>query len=144
MKNKLINYYNTINANEELSFRWECTLINCRIFDAIEDFLLNRLNSAANNVKELLTHYLDLVKYTESKIGLEISKTFDELIDLSLDVYNEFDKNQPVEYTITNLCYLIGTNSEQEENYTMTSRIAIILAIIKFLKIEDLIDLTNN
>lgn len=145
MKDKLFNYYNNINLDDELNFRKICTIINCRIFNAIEGFLNHDIEAAIDATKNTIMYYLELAYYTSNRLNGDGLQLIDNLITLSKDITTEFNNKvkNPVE-NVYNLCYLIGVNSEQEENYTITSRVAILLSIIKILEIEDLIDLTIN
>lgn len=118
----------------DLNLNKEITLINCDIAIIVKNYILSGTMDTSL-FTDLLNSFLEVTKYTAlhntdfnaDEILQSMQKFVDELVA-------EFSAN----YTnaAEELCYLIGTQSEIQDNYTIVTKMTIILALAKVVGLE--------
>lgn len=130
MEINVINIYKHLTANSSISIEQKVTNMNILIFRIIDEILYSK--PVKKDIILMCKIFCDITLQSE-KENINAKQLFNNILSSINDIYEEFKiKEEPSK----SLCYLIGTNSELLENYTIVTRLIILAAALKFMNIN--------
>ena len=109
------------------------TKANCLIFQLIWNILYGSGDIEIDNIENIYKLFCVSVKSAAEVNTLNADDVFNYIAETSQELLKEMsDRGQP----IRELCYILGTSSESNVNYSLTSRVTILVAILSFFEIK--------
>ena len=134
-KEYLINLnklYDDVNI-KEYPLEYVITKANCDIYILINDILCGDKDIDVDIINEIYTLFCISIKSTAKVNAVNVDEVFSYLAETSQELLEEIkNHNNPMR----ELCYILGTSSESDVNYTLTSRVTILIAILSFFDIK--------
>ena len=134
-KEYLINLnklYDDVNI-KEYPLEYVITKANCDIYILINDILCGDKDIDVDIINEIYTLFCISIKSTAKVNAINVDEVFSYLAETSQELLEEI-KNH--DNPMRELCYILGTSSESDVNYTLTSRVTILIAILSFFDIK--------
>ena len=134
-KEYLINLnklYDEVNI-KEYPLEYVITKANCDIYILINDILCGDKDIDVDIINEIYTLFCISIKSTAKVNAINVDEVFSYLAETSQELLEEI-KNH--DNPMRELCYILGTSSESDVNYTLTSRVTILIAILSFFDIK--------
>lgn len=134
-KEYLINLnklYDDVNI-KEYPLEYVITKANCDIYILINDILCGDKDIDVDIINEIYTLFCISIKSTAKVNAVNVDEVFSYLAETSQELLEEI-KNH--DNPMRELCYILGTSSESDVNYTLTSRVTILIAILSFFDIK--------
>lgn len=109
------------------------TRANCLIFELIGNILYGSNDINIDIVENIFKLFCVSVKSAAEVNTLNVDDVFNYIAETSQELLQEMsDRGQPMR----ELCYILGTSSESNVNYSLTSRVTILVAILSFFEIK--------
>ena len=134
-KEYLINLnklYNEVTI-KEYPLEYVITKANCDIYILINDILYGDKDIDVDIINEIYTLFCISIKSAAKVNAGNVDEVFSYLTETSQELLEEI-KNH--DNPMRELCYILGTSSESDINYTLTSRVTILIAILSFFDIK--------
>lgn len=125
-------FYNAVKIKEQ-PLEDVITRANCLIFELIGNILYGSNDINIDIVENIFKLFCVSVKSAAEVNTLNVDDVFNYIAETSQELLQEMsDRGQPMR----ELCYILGTSSESNVNYSLTSRVTILVAILSFFEIK--------